>query len=157
MAKDKKTAKPIGGPFIAAAVLCQGVSEESDGVFSVTRIVDEIRLALSPDAPEDYPSKDKPIEIPLWALVIIRKGDARVGKHKLRLVVEQPNGKVREAFKTDVEMPEYPNGTTTVRAKMLMKLHSSGVFWIDVILGRQRLTRMALNLKIDRPQKDDAE
>ena len=71
MAKAKNPKKKIGGPFVAAAVLCNSVSEDADGVVSALRIVDEIRGVLSPDAPADFPSKSNPLEINLFALIIV--------------------------------------------------------------------------------------
>ena len=153
MARQNKSAKQIGGPFIATAVLCQSIAEDSDRVLSVQRIIDELRGVIPHDAPADFPSKSKPLEVQLFALVIIRRGDAPAGKHKLRLVIERPDGKRTEATKMDIEMPKYPNGAANVKAKMSMKLHSPGVFWIDVILDKRRLTRMALNVLIQRLEK----
>jgi hypothetical protein len=155
MAKQKKSAKKNGGPFIATAVLCQGISEDSDGVLSVHRIVDEIRIVIPHDTPTDFPSQSKPVEVQFFALIIIRRGNAPAGKHKVRLVIEQPNGKATEAAKVDVEMPKYPNGAVNVKTRVSLKLYSQGVFWIDVILGKQRLTRMALNLLIQRQEKTE--
>ncbi len=150
MAKKEQHVKKVGGPFLAAAVFCTSVSEDSDGVLSAIRIIDEFRIALPSGTPTDFPSKSKPLEINIFALIVIRRGDARAGKHKLRLVGEQPDGTIQELVAEDIEMPPFPNGTTGVRAKINMKLHSEGVRWIDVILGKERLTRMALNLVIHR-------
>jgi hypothetical protein len=146
MAKTKKPAKKIGGPFIAAAVFCNSITEDSDGVLSANRIIDEIQAAVRPDAPADFPSKKMPIDLTLFGLISIRRGDASSGKHKLRLVMEQPDGKTSELSKQDVEMPPHPNGAVNVRVKMALKLFSAGTFWIDVILDGKRLTRMVLNL-----------
>jgi hypothetical protein len=150
MAKSKKA---IGGPFVTAALLCNSVTEDSDGVVSALRIVDEIRAVIPHNAPIDFPSETTPVEVSLFALVIIRRGDARGGKHVLRLVVETPTGKTSELTRQTVEMPKYPNGAAAVKARMTLKLRSAGVFWIDVFLGKDRLTRMALNLLIQRAQE----
>lgn len=146
MAKNPK----MGGPFVAAAVLCNSVSEDSDGALSAMRIVDEIRGVIPHDAPSDFPSQAKPVELSLFALIMIRRGDARVGKHKLRLVMEPPSGGATEMVKQDIELLKPPNGASAARLKLTMKLHTAGLFWIDVFLGPQRLTRMALNVVIQR-------
>jgi len=150
MTAAKKPKKKTGGPFVAAAVFCNSVTEDSDGVVSALRIVDEIRIAVGPHAPADFPSKDNPVETALFVLIMIRRGDAAPGKHKLRLVVEAPSGKTRELQRVACEMPAHPNGTATIKARVALKLLSAGVFWIDVILGKERLTRMALNLVVQR-------
>lgn len=156
MAKATKPGKRVGGPFLAAAVFCNSVTEDCDGVLSALRIVDEIRGIIPSNAPPDFPSKDKPVDISLFALIMIRRGDAHAGKHQLRLVMEQPNGKTNEVLKQEIEMPEYPNGTATLRARVVLKLFSPGVFWIDVMLGKERLSRMALNLVLQRADALDA-
>jgi hypothetical protein len=146
-------AKKIGGPFLTAAILCSSISEESDGVVSVSRIVDEIRLMLGPGAPDGYPSKANPIDASLWALIIIRRGDAPARKHELKLVMEQPNGITSEIGKEAFDMPAYPNGAVNLRVRLALKMFSAGVFWIDVLLDEKRLTRMALNLQIHRAEE----
>jgi hypothetical protein len=153
MAKSKKTmVKKIGGPFVASAILCQSISEDSDGLVSAHRILDEIRVVLNANAPAEFPSKAHPVELPLFALIMIRRGDAGSGKHRLRLVFERPDGKTTDVYNEDIEMPKFPNGAATVKAKITAKLQSEGVFWIDVILNKERLTRMALNLVIQRAE-----
>jgi hypothetical protein len=59
-----------------------------------------------------------------------------------------PNGKVKKLLRTAIDMPPHPNGAATLRARRSMKLHTLDVFWMDVILGKVRLTRMPLNLLI---------
>lgn len=151
MAKTKP-AKKVGGPFLAAAVLCTAISEDSDGIVSAHRIVDEIRVALPHDAPADFPSASKPFETSLFTLIIIRRGDAASGRHQLRLVAENPSGEVKEMLSRDIKMPKHPNGAAMARIRMSMRLHSAGVHWIDVELDGKRLTRMALNIVIQRAE-----
>ena len=44
------------GPFIAAAVICENVLNEQDGVLSVIRIIDRlIQQAVGPEPPDDMP------------------------------------------------------------------------------------------------------
>lgn len=148
MAKSKNTKKKIGGPFIAAAYLCTSVSEDTNGLVSTHQIVDEFRFA---NLPPEFPSKANPIEFSILAIIIIRRGDAPSGKHLLRLVMETPTGKRQPMYKQEIEMPAYPNGAVNIKARMGLKLHTPGVFWIDVIVGTKRLTRMALNLVIHHP------
>ncbi len=153
MAKDTKPQKKVGGPFLASAVFCNSVTEDADGVLSALRIVDEIRGLIAHNAPPDFPSKDKPVDVQLFALIIIRRGDSTAKKHRLRLVMEQPNGKTTEVLKTNFEFPDHQNGTANVRCKVSMKLFTNGTYWFDVMLGKHRLTRMALNLALQRAEE----
>jgi hypothetical protein len=148
----KKAEKKIGGPFVVAALLCNSVTEDSDGVLSALRIVDEVRAVLSPAAPANFPSKEMPVELSLFALIMIRRGDAPAGKHDLKLTIERPNGETSELYNQAIDMPEHPNGAFTVKARLRLKLHSQGLFWIDVLLNSKCLTRMVLNLVLQRAE-----
>jgi len=148
----KKRAKKAGGPFVAAAVFCQTIVEDSDGVVSALRVVDELRGIFPAHAPDDFPSKEHPAEVALFVLIIIRRGDAPAGKHRLELVSESPKGETQEVFSQEVEMPPYPNGAVNVKARLAMKFQGQGVYWFDVVLGGKVLTRMALNIMLQRDQ-----
>lgn len=152
----KKSSKKIGGPFIASAVFCQSVSEDSDGVLSALRIVDEVRGIIPSNAPADFPSKEHPVEITLFALIMIRRGDAVAGKHNLKLVIESPKSETKDVFTEEIELPQPPNGAATVKARIVMKLQGQGLYWIDVILDKQRLSRMPLNIVLHREPNDGA-
>jgi hypothetical protein len=152
MAETATPTKNSGGPYVAAALFCNSILEDSDGIVSALRIVDEIRVVINPNAPPDVPSKADPIEIPLFALIIIRRGDAPAGMHQLALAMETPDGKTEEVYKGEITMPDHPNGAAVIKSRVTLRLHSSGVFWIDVILGENRLTRMAMNLLIQRSE-----
>lgn len=153
MAKKKSKedkSKKVGGPFLVAAILCNALTEDSDGVLSASRIVDEFRLTIPHDAPTNVPSRDHPVEVNIFMLVIIRRGDARGGKHNLHLIVENPEGEKVILSKQTIQMPPYPNGTAAAKGRMTLKLRNKGVYWIDVVLGDQILTRMAMNLVVER-------
>jgi hypothetical protein len=147
---EKKIVKKIGGPFLAAGFLCNSISEDNNGLLSAGQIIDEIRIAINPETPSDFPSKTNPVIFSTWVLIIIRRGDAPSGKHKLRLVMESPMGKREEKFKQDFVMPQFPNGGISIKAKLMLQLYTPGVFWIDVLVGKKCLTRIALNVLIQR-------
>src|SRR4051794_16650563 len=80
MAQQKKTkakpkpAKTPRGPFLAAAFFCDGILQDMGGVLSVSRIVDQLNISVHPDAPDDVPSKEKPLPVQQNLLVMFRTG-----------------------------------------------------------------------------------
>jgi len=158
MAKQKKQAKKTGGPFLAAAVFCESIMESHDKKVSAININDGFQLWISPQAPPNLPSKSQPLQINQNILLIFRTGDSP-GKHTLRLIVEQPNGKRSEALNQDVKLSPEPHGGVNVKTAATMLVYSSGVFWVDVFLDGKRYTRMPLNVSIERlpaPKKTSA-
>lgn len=149
MAKKIVKPKKVGGPFVTAALFCEGVNEEANGVVSAIRIVDEIRMGLSSNAPPDFPSKAHPLELSMLSLIIIRAGDlAGKKKRMLKIVINAPSGKKVQAIPHVFDMPPYPNGTATIKAKINLKATEAGCYWLDVFVDGKRLTKMALNLQI---------
>jgi hypothetical protein len=155
MAKQKKPAKKIGGPFLAAAFFCEGISEDMDTALSVIRIVDTINLVISSQAPSDMPSKSNPVVLTPAILISFRSGDSP-GKHKLTLVMQTPAGQRTEMFSQEVEFTKQPQGGTNLKTRTTMKVFGNGVYLIDVILDGKRYTRMPLNVSIQRADAVDS-
>lgn len=148
-ASKKKTAKKMGGPFLAAAVFCEAIMEDSNKSLSAIKISDGIQIWLPQEAPANVPSKEQPIPVTQHILVIFRSGDSP-GKHALKLVVEGPSGNRKEAMSQDVELSKPPHGGLNLRTLANLGLTSSGLYWIDVFLDGKRYTRMPLNVSIQR-------
>lgn len=149
MAKTKKAKKALGGPFLAAAVFCESVMEDNTKKMSAFGIMDGTNFWLAEDTPADAPSKSQPIAFVQNMLIIFRTGDAG-GKHELRLVLEQPDGKRTDILKESIELTPQPYGGCNVRTQAMLKVFTAGVYWIDVILDGKRFTRMPLNVTIRR-------
>ena len=149
MAKRKKVTKKIGGPFLAAAVFCENVIDEKDGMISVVRIVDGCSISINEDAPPDFPSKANPIRISQSALIVIRTGDSP-GKHNLKLIVQSPPGKRKAQPVQEVNLTPEQNGGANVKINAILEAFSPGMFWFDVYIDGKRVTRMPYNLQIKR-------
>jgi hypothetical protein len=145
---DKK-AKKVGGPFLAAAVFCEGIMEDASKKISAFGIMDGTEFWLAHDAPPGFPSKEEPITFIQNILTVFRTGDAP-GKHKLRFVMEQPSGKRTELQNQEIELSAPPQGGCNVRTQAQIRFFTPGVYWIDVYLDEKRFTRMPLNIAIQR-------
>jgi hypothetical protein len=152
MAKIKKRQKKTGGPFLAAAVFCESVLLDTSGKISAVGISDGINLFISSEAPPDMPSKTQPATMMQNILIIFRSGDSP-GKHRLRLVIEQPDGRRTKAQEQEIELSAPSQGGCNVRTQLQMNIYSSGVFLVDVILDGKRFTRMPFNVAYQRLPK----
>jgi hypothetical protein len=149
VAKDKKQAKKFGGPFLAAAVFCESILEDAGGKMSAIGIVDGTNFFLQPETPADVPSEAQPIIFMGNIVIILRSGDSP-GKHKLRLIMEQPDGKRKKAMEKEIELSDRPNGGINIKTGITLQIQLAGLYWIDVILDNKRITRMPFNITIQR-------
>jgi len=79
---------PPKGPFVKAALFCEKVIEEKDGVMTFVRIIDKLmQTAMGPAVPETLP----PINHAMTCIVMLNPGDA-VGRHDFLVAVEPPSG-----------------------------------------------------------------
>jgi hypothetical protein len=150
-AKAGKAPKKHGGPFLAAAVFCEGILEDMQGMLSVQRIVDGMLVSIPSSVPADFPSKKNPIQLVQNILLIFRSGD-KPGKHKLKLDIESPAGKKSKALQQEVELTQPPNGGLNFKTKTNLHIYSSGVFWVDVRLDGKLVTRMPFDVQIKREE-----
>ena len=67
MARDRKKGSKNPGPYLTAAILCEKILMEPDGVHTAVRIVDTLNL------PSDLP---------------LEKGECRTGSERVRIVRE---------------------------------------------------------------------
>ncbi len=155
MAKNKKKTKKAGGPFLAAAVFCESIMEGANKNMSAIGIMDGVVFWIAADAPPEVPSKDHSISFIQNILVIFRSGDSP-GKHEVRLVMEQPDGKRQELIKKEIDLSAPPHGGFNLKSQASISVYSNGVFWIDVLLDGRRFTRMPLNVEIKRLPPDNA-
>jgi len=143
------------GPFLAAAILCEKVLVEQDGVFSAIRIVDQINHAIvGPDVPDELPT----ITIDLTALVVLKAGDAR-GRYAVRLRPEKPSGQRMPPAEFAVRFDAGPNQGSALLLPMRLEVDEEGLYWIDVHFVADRgsgdgelLTRMPLTVSYQ-PQR----
>jgi len=149
LAMPQKKKKKIGGPFLAAAVFCERVLDDSDKSISAIRIIDGQRMVIPADVPPEVPSPDQLLPVQLRILLIFRSGDSP-GKHQLKLMVEDPDGKRGEAMAQEVDLSQEPHGGINVKSDAIMGVYKSGLYLMDVYLDGKRFTRMPMNILIER-------
>jgi hypothetical protein len=125
-----------GGPHIAAAMLCDRVLQEKDGVLSLIRMVDRfVRPRPTPQIPP------QPIQVNL--VISLKAGGVTTGSYKIKLRVFKPNTTAPAA---EMEPEAFFEGGedrgVNIVVPFLMLAEEDGVYWIDVLFENQLLTKI---------------
>ncbi|HEV3449237.1 MAG TPA: hypothetical protein VG099_31665 [Gemmataceae bacterium] len=150
MAK-KKSAKEKRGPYLATAVFCDNVLREHDGTISAIRMVDQVRIGIPANAPADVPSKEKRVQVITTGLLCFKTGDYP-GSHKIRIVMESPDGKISEQQERMLEFTPHEHGGGNLIFPTSIMVYRGGLFWFNVYLDDKLMTRMPLAITIERQQ-----
>lgn len=126
-----------GGPYVTAALLCEKVLQEKDGVNSIIRVITQLNIS---GPHEEMPAT--PIQV--MAYLGFVAGFAR-GKYRLRLVPVSPSGKEMGGLDLTAYFEGDDRGVNIV-VNLGMIVKEEGVFWIDVLLESQRVTRIPLRV-----------
>jgi hypothetical protein len=128
------------GPYVQAACFCERALEEKDGVLTLIRIVDRVTHTVAgAEAPREMP----PFTYPIMAVIMLKAGQAR-GRHELSILRQLPSGV------KDTEGPTFPvfleseDRGHNVVLRMEMVFEQEGVYWFEVLLDGELLTRMPL-------------
>lgn len=136
------------GPYLSAAVLCEKVLREQDGVLSVIRIVDRITHTIAdPNPPDEMP----PVPLAFTALVAFKSGEAR-GSYTLRLRPEDPSGTQLSAMDQQVLFEGEGDRGANIVVDFNFVAEMQGLYWIDVLFQDDLVTRMPLRV-IYQPQR----
>ncbi len=134
-----------GGPYITAAVICEKVLEDKEGVLSLIRLIDRITVtAQGPAIPEALP----PATLQMTLVISLKSGDAR-GRHSLKIRPEQPSGQQMDTIEMSVHFEGEDRGMNVVYATSL-SVDQEGLYWFDVLLDDVLLTRMPLRILYQR-------
>ena len=133
----------IGGPYIAAAFLCEKVLRESDGVNSFIRVVD--RLIVNVGGSQDQPTS---VKSNLVLVLMFKSGTARQ-KMSITIRPTSPTGKVLGKVQVS-QLFEGEDRGVNIFTELKMDLAEEGVYWIDVLLEEELVTRIPLRLLYQR-------
>jgi len=129
------------GPYLKAAVFCEKVLREADGVMSFIRVVDRVTItATGPDAPVTMPKTPYNIT----AVIALTSGQSR-GRHEIRIEPEEPSGLKKPAFLATVQMEGEDRGANVV-LNMLFTFEMEGLYWFYVYLDDTLLTKMPFRM-----------
>ncbi len=133
------------GPYLAAALLCEKILEEKDGSVSIIRMIDRITLTTqAPSSPETLP----PTPLNLSALISFKSGSAR-GRHTVKWRIETPSGLKLPDQLLPVLFEGEDRGVNLF-LNINMVVDQEGIYWFDVLLKDQLLTRIPLRILYQR-------
>ena len=133
-------AKEPGGPFIGAALLCERVLEEKDGVLSAIRIVDRWTVPRPPaHSDEQIAALLSPV-----IFVLLKAGEA-TGSHTISVNMSSPNGDQDEGIAYPFELEGEDRGINLV-IPALLEIQQEGLYWFNVRIDGVLVTRIPLRV-----------
>lgn len=136
---------PDTGPYIQTACICEKVLLEQDGVLSAIRIIDRTIVNVPANLP---PEAIPPLQLSHTLLICLKSGEAR-GSFSLHLSVEQPSGIRMPEQILPVFLEGEDRGVNLV-IPMQLQLQQPGLYWFDLRLEDERLTRIPFRVIVQR-------
>jgi len=134
--------KKAGGPYLQAALFCERVLQEKDEVLSLIRVIDRVILRAVGSAPPDQ----MPAGIVACQAVIMLKTGSLAGKYKLGLLPTTPSGKVLPETSVGILLEGGEDRGINVILNVQFLAQEEGIYWFDLKLENQLLTRIPLRL-----------
>lgn len=133
------------GPFLSAAVFCEKVLQEKDGVCTLVRMVDRlISQATGVNPPEKMPQ----LQANLTLFIALKSGFAR-GSYSVHVRVTNPLGRPSDVATLPVLLEGEDRGANLI-GQMQIQLDEPGLYWFDVLFERRLLTRIPLRVVYQR-------
>lgn len=133
------------GPYLAAAVLCERVLQEKDEVISIIRMIDRLTVTVNAaGSPETMP----PAAVNFTVLIALKSGSAR-GRMTVKWRTETPSGLKLPDQLFPVFFEGEDRGVNLV-INLNMIAEQEGLYWFDVLLDEQLLTRIPLRILYQR-------
>ncbi len=134
------------GPYLSAALLCENLLIERDGVSSAIRIIDRVtRTAVGVSPPEQMESFDYKL-----TLVVTLKAGWVHGSYPLRVTLMDPGKGIRDILKQTVFFEGGEDRGVSVVGQMAVKFEVEGIYWFEIFLGEKKeeklLTRVPLRV-----------
>lgn len=135
---------PSQGPWVSFAVLCEKIIEDKLGRISLINIVDQVNFTPAQD------SVGQPLAIPIRLVAAIGfKGGILKGPADIKLQIIKPNGESGQNITASVLFQGDERGTN-ILTEMNMVLNDEGLYWIEVYVQTQFMTRIPLRLAVQR-------
>ena len=129
------------GPYLNAALICEKVLQEKDEAISIIRVVDRVTVT---SAASSLPGNMQSISLNLNAFLSFRSGAAK-GKNTIKWVMEEPSG-VRGPEQLLPALFEGEDRGTNFILSLPLTVNQEGVYWFDIFLEDQLLTRVPLRI-----------
>ncbi len=125
------------GPYLQAALFCEKVLQEQDGVHSIIRVIDRVTHTVVGPAP---PEQMEPFSYPMTLVLMLKAGKAQ-GSFQVRVDIDPPSGVPKRGPALPVFLEGGERGVTLV-VQMNIQFAEPGLYWFDVYFEDKLLTRM---------------
>jgi len=130
------------GPYLIAALICEKVLEEKDGVKSAIRMIDRItKRVTGPDPPQTM----EPFIQNLFLLIRFKSGQAR-GVYPLRIVFVKPSGESPPPLEISINFEGEEDRGADIIANMQTQFEMQGIHWFEIFLKNDFLTRIPVRV-----------
>lgn len=131
------------GPFITAALLCERVLIEQDGVKSAIRIVDRVvHQAIGPNPPEQM----MPFHHSLTLLVSMKAGWHIRGSRNIEIRLVKPTGESDQFAKQTVFFEGEEDRGVDLLIQLVMNVERAGLYWFHVNFEGRTLARIPMRI-----------
>ncbi len=141
------------GPYLQVACLCEKILDEKDGVKSAIRIIDRVTHQVAGPSP---PEEMEPFDYNIFLLVKLKSGAAR-GPMELTIRLDKPSGESPPPIVNDLNFEGEDDRGIDIAANMTIRFDQPGLYWFDIRLGGERLTRIPFRLIYSRQTRLGAE
>ena len=136
----------IGGPYLNAALVCERVLQERDGVTSLIRVIDRVTVtALS----QGTVAGELPPSSLSFTVYVALKSGVYKGSLPVKFEIKSPDDEKLGEFSTDVLFEGDDRGVNIV-SPMQLQIQKDGLWWIDVFLMNDLITRIPLRVIVQR-------
>jgi len=139
---------PKDGPFLLAALLCEKVLLEPDGVASAIRIVDQLTIQRVPDEALLKGAVVVPPVMHLSLLVILKSGNAP-GTYRMQIRGRAPSGTTLDFPPREVELSKPYHGGVTHALQLDLGLREAGLYQFDVLIDDEFVSSVPLQVEFE--------
>jgi hypothetical protein len=130
------------GPHLLAALLCERLLEEKDGINSIIRIIDQLIIqAAGHDVPSQLPKRAYEI----WFFLLLKTGE-QPGACPIEIKIIKPDLSSPSSFKQTVHLESPGYRGLAVRLHMALEIDQVGVWWFEVFVKGIKRTRVPLHI-----------
>lgn len=157
--KQNKARTRVILPYVAAALICEKVLKEQDGVATPVRVVDT--LTFTPDTNLEEVKKHETATLApnLQLYINLRPGAVNQDK-KLEIYQVSPSGKRHHYGTGELKFSERkPEDAVQTVLPVQIKLDDSvvGTYWYEILVDGVQVTKVPLTLKLGEKPRDKEE
>jgi hypothetical protein len=135
-------------PQIGAALFCERVLREIDGVHTLVRVVDTFTVTPPPPGITAQPV------VELNGFLLFKSGDAR-GKYEVRLSLTSPSGEAKPLGEPQHIVLQGGVHGAAITIHLTVNATEFGTYFLEVIVDGERLTIVPFRLRGQEEQDSD--